>query len=93
MEKKLSLSGGVILTDKLAQLAGVSVGDNFTIDGKTFKVGAITEHYVGHFVYMNQATYEEIYGQAPQDEHLSGPNLRIKVKGILKESQENLWTR
>ena len=64
--EKLSLSGGVILTDKLAQLAGVSVGDNFTIDGKTFKVGAIAEHYVGHFVYMNQATYEEIYGQAPK---------------------------
>ena len=64
--EKLSLSGGVILTDKLAQLAGVSVGDNFTIDGKTFKVGVITEHYVGHFVYMNQATYEEIYGQAPK---------------------------
>ena len=64
--EKLSLSGGVILTEKLAQLAGVSVGDNFTIDGKTFKVGAITEHYVGHFVYMNQATYEEIYGQAPK---------------------------
>ena len=64
--EKLSLSGGVILTDKLAQLAGVFVGDNFTIDGKTFKVGAITEHYVGHFVYMNQATYEEIYGQAPK---------------------------
>ena len=64
--EKLSLSGGVILTDKLAQLAGVSVGDNFTIDGQTFKVGAITEHYVGHFVYMNQATYEEIYGQAPK---------------------------
>ncbi len=64
--EKLSLSGGVILTDKLAQLAGVSLGDNFTIDGKTFKVGAITEHYVGHFVYMNQATYEKIYGQAPK---------------------------
>lgn len=62
--EKLSLSGGVILTEKLAQLAGVSLGDNFTIDGKTFKVGAITEHYVGHFVYMNQATYEKIYGQA-----------------------------
>lgn len=64
--EKLNLSNGVILTEKLAQLAGVSVGDNFTIDGKTFKVGAITEHYVGHFVYMNQATYEEIYGQAPK---------------------------
>ena len=64
--EKLSLSNGVVLTEKLAQLAGVSVGDNFTIDGKTFKVGAITEHYVGHFVYMNQATYEKIYGQAPK---------------------------
>ena len=64
--EKLSLSNGVVLTEKLAQLAGVSVGDNFQIDGKNFKVGAITEHYVGHFVYMNQATYEEIYGQAPK---------------------------
>lgn len=64
--EKLNLSNGVILTEKLAQLSGVSVGDNFQIDGKNFKVGAITEHYVGHFVYMNQATYEEIYGQAPK---------------------------
>ena len=62
--EKLDLSDGVILTEKLAQLAGVSVGDNFTIDGKILKVGAITEHYVGHFVYMNQKTYEAIYGQA-----------------------------
>ena len=64
--EKLGLSNGVVLTEKLAQLAGVSVGDNFTIDGKTFKVGAITEHYVGHFVYMSQATYEKIYGQTPK---------------------------
>ena len=64
--EKLSLSNGLVLTEKLAQLAGVSIGNNFTIDGKTFKVGAITEHYEGHFVYMNQATYEEIYGQAPK---------------------------
>lgn len=64
--EKLSLYNGLVLTEKLAQLAGVSLGDNFTIDGKTFKVGAITEHYVGHFVYMNQATYEKIYGQAPK---------------------------
>ncbi len=64
--EKLGLSNGVVLTEKLAQLAGVSVGDNFTIDGKTFKVGGITEHYVGHFVYMNQETYEKIYGQTPK---------------------------
>ena len=64
--EKLDLSNGVVLTEKLAQLAGVSVGENFTIDGKTFKVGCITEHYVGHFVYMNQETYEKIYGQTPK---------------------------
>ena len=64
--EKLGLSNGVVLTEKLAQLAGVSVGDSVQIDGKTFKVGAITEHYVGHFVYMNQATYEKIYGQTPK---------------------------
>lgn len=88
--EKLNLSNGLVLTEKLAQLAGVSLGDNFTIDGKTFKVGAITEHYVGHFVYMNQATYEKIYGQTPKmNTYLS--NSRIKVKEILKESQENLW--
>ena len=64
--EKLSLSNGVVLTEKLAQLAGVSVGDSVQIDEKTFKVGAITEHYVGHFVYMNQTTYEKIYGQTPK---------------------------
>ena len=64
--EKLDLSNGVVLTEKLAQLAGVSLGENFTIDGKTFKVGGITEHYVGHFVYMNQETYEKIYGQTPK---------------------------
>ena len=64
--EKLGFSNGVVLTEKLAQLAGVSVGDNFTIDGKSFKVGGITEHYVGHFVYMNQATYEEFMVKLPR---------------------------
>ena len=64
--EKLSLSNGVVLTEKLAQLAGVTLGDTFKIDGKEFTVAAITEHYVGHYIYMNQKTYEAIYGQAPK---------------------------
>jgi len=64
--EKLSLSNGVILTEKLAQLAGVTLGDTFKIDGKEFTVAAITEHYVGHYIYMNQKTYEAIYGQVPK---------------------------
>ena len=64
--EKLSLSNGVILTEKLAQLAGVTLGDTFKIDGKEFTVAVITEHYVGHYIYMNQKTYEAIYGQVPK---------------------------
>lgn len=59
----LSLKKGVIISSKLAQLARVTVGDRLTLDGRTFKVEGITENYVGHFVYMDQASYQKIYGK------------------------------
>ena len=52
---------------KLAQLAGVTVGDKLELDGKEIKVAAISENYVGHFIYLNQATYEQVYGTSPKD--------------------------
>ena len=59
----LSLNKGVIISSKLAQLARVTVGDRLTLDDHTFKVAGITENYVGHFVYMDQASYQKIYGK------------------------------
>lgn len=59
----LSLKKGVIISSKLAQLAQVTVGERLTLDGHTFKVAGITENYVGHFVYMDQASYQKIYGK------------------------------
>ena len=59
----LSLKKGVIISSKLAQLARVTVGDRLILDGHTFKVGGITENYVGHFIYMDQASYQKIYGK------------------------------
>ncbi|WP_449159928.1 FtsX-like permease family protein [Streptococcus sp.] len=59
----LSLKKGVVISSKLAQLARVTVGDRLTLDGHTFKVAGITENYVGHFVYMDQASYQKIYGK------------------------------
>ena len=59
----LSLKKGVIISSKLAQLAQVTVGNRLTLDGHTFKVAGITENYVGHFVYMDQASYQKIYGK------------------------------
>lgn len=59
----LSLKKGVIISSKLAQLARVTVGDRLTLDDHTFKVAGITENYVGHFVYMDQVSYQKIYGK------------------------------
>lgn len=61
--ESLSLKKGVIISSKLAQLAQVTVGDRLTLDGHSFKVAGITENYVGHFVYMDQASYQKIYGK------------------------------
>lgn len=62
-EESLSLKKGVIISSKLAQLAQVTVGNRLTLDGHTFTVAGITENYVGHFVYMDQASYQKIYGK------------------------------
>ena len=61
--ESLSLKKGVIISSKLAQLAKVTVGDRLTLDGHSFKVAGITENYVGHFIYMDQASYQKIYGE------------------------------
>ena len=61
--ESLSLKKGVIISSKLAQLAQITVGDRLTLDGHSFKVAGITENYVGHFIYMDQASYQKIYGE------------------------------
>ena len=63
-EGRIDLSNGAVITSKLAQLAKVGVGDDLWIDGHKIRVAAITENYVGHFVYMNQATYQKTYGKS-----------------------------
>ena len=65
-QQELTLKDGVVITAKLAQLADVKVGQTLEIEGKNLKVAAIAENYVGHFIYMSQASYEQIYGQLPQ---------------------------
>ena len=65
-QQELTLKDGIVITAKLAQLADVKVGQTLEIEGKNLKVAAIAENYVGHFIYMSQASYEQIYGQLPQ---------------------------
>ena len=42
-QQELTLKDGVVITAKLAQLAGVKVGQTLEIEGKELKVAAITE--------------------------------------------------
>lgn len=65
--QEVSVTAGAVVSQKLAQLAGVTVGDKLELDGKEIKIVAISENYVGHFVYLNRATYEQVYGTSPQD--------------------------
>ena len=65
--REVQVTDGAVVSQKLAQLAGVTLGDKLELDGKEIKVAAISENYVGHFVYLNRATYEQVYGTSPQD--------------------------
>ena len=59
---------GAVLTEKLASLLGVEVGDTLTLDGDervTIRVADITENYILHYVYLSSAYYQSLYGEEP----------------------------
>ncbi len=60
-------ASGVVITEKLARLAGLSVGDQitFTLSGKSCQaqVTGIVRNYVYHYVYMTQDLYEALTGE------------------------------
>lgn len=58
----------VILTEKIASLLNVKVGDQLTIEDKdrgdqTVTIGAICENYMSHYLYLSPEKYEELYGK------------------------------
>ena len=63
--------GGVVITEKLAELLEVSVGDTVTLDNGDDRVEAavtdIVENYVYHYVYLTDGCYEALFGQPPED--------------------------
>ena len=61
--------GSVAISDKLARIAGVSVGDSIQVlvnDTKkaSLPVSAIFENYVYHYMIMTPSTYESTFGKA-----------------------------
>jgi putative ABC transport system permease protein len=67
---------GVVVTEKLADVMGVSPGDTITIyeqntignasgEAKEFKVADVSENYVSHYIYVSPTYYKEVMGEDP----------------------------
>lgn len=56
---------GAVVTEKLARMLDVGVGDTITLEGASapVTVTAITEQYVFHYVYLSPAQYTALYGE------------------------------
>ena len=90
---------GVILTEKLANILEIKVGEKIKIivaDGieSTVKVIGITENYLYNYVYMTPKMYERVYGNNIQynaffanvDKELSDDE-EVKLANKLKENE------
>lgn len=58
----------VIITEKISTLLNIKVGDNITIKDtddleKEVTIGAITENYLNHYIYMSSNLYNSLYGE------------------------------
>lgn len=61
----------VVLTEKAAKNLGIGVGDSITLedaDGHEYRVSvtAVCEGYIGHYLYMTQAMYGQLFGETPE---------------------------
>ncbi len=68
--EKLGFDSGIIVTEKMTKLLGVKSGDTVTLrisDGNTREVtiGAVTEHYTSHYMYIPEEKYAELFGEEP----------------------------
>ena len=82
----------VILSEKIATLLDINVGDTITIKNaddieKDVKVGAITENYLYHYMYMSSTLYNNLYG-----ENSYKPNTILikEADGTTTQDEENI---
>ena len=62
---------GIVISERLSTLLNIKVGDNFQYTDSNdkiheVKVSGICEMYAGHFIFMNQKEYENIYSDSPK---------------------------
>jgi len=89
---------GVVLTDKLAKLLGVSAGDQvqLIVDETIYPVSVtgVIENYVQHYVYMLPETYSRLFKKAPSYNCIFGtmlPGNKLDTQQLLA-TDSNLLT-
>ena len=93
-DEKYSLDdSSVIITEKLAKLLDIKVGDEIKIinsDDKecTVKVKAITENYIYHYIYMTPNLYNQLY-----DTRIGYNVVYANSNKMTKEEEEELGTK
>ncbi len=88
--EKYSLTDeGAVISEKTATLLGLSVGDSLPMEQDreeySVKIAAITENYMGHYIYMTQKVYEETFGEKAQFRDIA-----FTVTDEYKDQIENL---
>jgi putative ABC transport system permease protein len=59
---------GVMMTEKLAKMLHVGVGDTIYVKNDNgqkvdVKISGITEHYISHYIYMPPSLYNKVFGK------------------------------
>lgn len=87
-KKSIPLKNAIV-TDKLAELLDVKVGDKITIvdndkNEAEVEVGGIAENYLMHYVYLSTDVYKELFGESEKN------TILINIKDIDEEEKDNL---
>ena len=85
-----SVANKVIITDKLAGLANLNVGDTIEaidVNNNTYQyeISGIVKNYLGHFIYMTEETYEKF------GEEYKYNMVYINTKEITAEETQNIF--
>ncbi|WP_302192467.1 FtsX-like permease family protein [uncultured Streptococcus sp.] len=84
---------GVVLSEKLADLYHIKAGDSFDFKDQngnkhSLKVSAIAEMNVGHYLFMSQKAYEELF-----DEEVKDNAYLVTLKNHSSKNIEDISTR
>ncbi|MDD2371044.1 MAG: ABC transporter permease [Firmicutes bacterium] len=95
-------TNSIIITQKLSELTGVSKGDTLKItsnDNKVYKlkITDVAENYVMHYIYMNNTTYKEIFGENTKyniviSNNSTGNDIKNETKLAENLMSSNLFT-